>query len=83
MVGYEPTLSNESEGPGFTEVDFNSEIVFDASTVAEEDHVGDDGETQIMIDDGTEVPMEICFDESDPDKRREMTKPRVCDPAGK
>ena len=76
-------MSADTEGRVFTEVDFDSEIVFNASAVAEDDEAGDDGEIQMNIDEGTEVPMEICSDELDSYKRRQRTKPRVNDPVGK
>ena len=80
VVGEDPSTRDAPEEPVFTDVDFNSEIMFDAVTAAEgREH----GEKQIEINDESEVAMEICSEESVSEKRCHETKPRENDLKGK
>ena len=77
VVGEELFESRSIEECVFVEVDFNSEILFDANPEPNED------EQSVIVPilqtdgQGSEVPMEICSDNDISDKRREGTKPRA------
>ena len=69
-------MSDTPLEPVFTEVDFNSEILFDAATPAEVEQGEDLRESQMEMNEESEVPMEFC-EETVSEKRSQETKPRV------
>ena len=76
VFGSEQSVSDAPLEPVFTEVDFNSETLLDAATPAERDECGDNRESQMEMNEVSEVPMEIC-EETVSEKRCRETKPRV------
>ena len=76
VIGSEQSMGDAPLEPVFTEVDFNSEILFDAATPAEVEQGEDLRESQMVMNEESEVPMEFC-DETVSEKRCQETKPRV------
>ena len=80
VFGEAPTddaCEDDEDDHVFVEADFNTEIIFDATQLCEEQQgVVHDVECQGGQD--SDVPMEICTEEVVSEKRRHETKPAVC-----
>ena len=61
----------------FVEADFNTEIIFDATQLCEEQQSVVHG-VECQVGQESDVPMEICTEEVVSEKRRHETKPAVC-----
>ena len=62
----------------FVEADFNTEIIFDATQLCEEQQSVVHG-IECQVGQESEVQMEIYTDEVISEKRRHETKPAICD----
>ena len=81
VFGEAPTDSTREDDEDervFVEADFNTEIIFDATQLCEEQQsVVCDVECQVGQE--SDIPMEICNEEVISEKRRHETKPAVSD----
>ena len=74
----DPAREDDEDHGFFVEPDFNSEILFDANQLREDQQsVVHEAGCQVRKD--SDVPMEICSDEVVSEKLRQETKPAVCD----